>query len=170
MSESSGITGSPPLTRGIQWHLTKRNTYKRFTPAHAGNTSFSSFFPMQYEVHPRSRGEYDILKLFHSQTIGSPPLTRGIQMGAPSVNIAFRFTPAHAGNTMTLGIHWTGYRVHPRSRGEYNNILCHIFALAGSPPLTRGIPDQIVVREEADRFTPAHAGNTSPLTTLSKIT
>ena len=51
-------TGSPPLTRGILTGWEVDTSTWRFTPAHAGNTSFFGNVVPESEVHPRSRGEY----------------------------------------------------------------------------------------------------------------
>ena len=91
---------------------------------------------------------------------GSPPLTRGIQITLRIMACTSGFTPAHAGNTAGENrlpvLPW----VHPRSRGEY--CISHIrhTRTEGSPPLTRGIPQKRQETVTADRFTPAHAGNT----------
>ena len=56
----TGLEGSPPLTRGIHRMDGTGHIRKRFTPAHAGNTSMAWFIT---EV-----------------SMGSSPLTRGIQV------------------------------------------------------------------------------------------
>ena len=91
--------GSPPLTRGI---LIVRASYPytiRFTPAHAGNTPSLCLGLDGKKVHPRSRGEYRLSQKNTLQSLGSPPLTRGIQVELYSLSGIGRFTPAHAGNT-----------------------------------------------------------------------
>ena len=72
------MTGSPPLTRGIQIDLTVNTPSTGFTPAHAGNTRSNPLMGFLTWVHPRSRGEYLIIFLVECLKIGSPPLTRGI--------------------------------------------------------------------------------------------
>ena len=50
--------GSPPLTRGIRQKQAKKQRMRRFTPAHAGNTTVNGPYVVIPQVHPRSRGEY----------------------------------------------------------------------------------------------------------------
>ena len=57
---------------------------------------------------------------------GSPPLTRGIREFACSELGGIRFTPAHAGNTFFVRSTLYLYKVHPRSRGEYNYLVLTI--------------------------------------------
>ena len=95
----SAVVGSPPLTRGIQAGDQKGDEWAR--------------------VHPRSRGEYSLLVDPEYCARGSPPLTRGIPLCGFCGRSCHRFTPAHAGNTLTsLHLNWLT-EVHPRSRGEY---------------------------------------------------
>ena len=154
------IQGSPPLTRGIHSQKKKQRRLSRFTPAHAGNTHPEILFLLRLQVHPRSRGEYKALDLFRGFYLGSPPLTRGILSNYFFLPLRYRFTPAHAGNTVLTAALSLSIEVHPRSRGEYTGLnALRIFAL-GSPPLTRGILSQDLRLCSITRFTPAHAGNT----------
>ena len=73
----------------------------------------------QAQVHPRSRGEYFIHRLCFYAQPGSPPLTRGIPIQVDVSTSHPGFTPAHAGNTIVKRLKQSGYKVHPRSRGEY---------------------------------------------------
>ena len=93
------MIGSPPLTRGIPATITVIITVTRFTPAHAGNTPSLCLGLDGKKVHPRSRGEYRLSQKNTLQSLGSPPLTRGIQVELYSLSGIGRFTPAHAGNT-----------------------------------------------------------------------
>ena len=124
------MIGSPPLTRGIHQEEKKDENGQRFTPAHAGNTHSKGILPVHYKVHPRSRGEYRLSQKNTLQSLGSPPLTRGIQVELYSLSGIGRFTPAHAGNTEPVPLmRWLCW-VHPRSRGEYTKrtlIFPHFF-------------------------------------------
>ena len=95
------MEGSPPLTRGIRAWPVAAAGLARFTPAHAGNTPADLFRMFHCQVHPRSRGEYDEFAKFKGATPGSPPLTRGIPRSFTISIASFRFTPAHAGNTVS---------------------------------------------------------------------
>ena len=111
-----------------------------FTPAHAGNTMLHILPKVGIKVHPRSRGEYYLLNTDAAKVLGSPPLTRGIHHNIDALYDAYRFTPAHAGNT--------------------ERQISGIWITAGSPPLTRGIQGVEQMIEIDQGFTPAHAGNT----------
>ena len=111
-------------------------------------------------VHPRIRGEYTAHVSSGALSVGSPPHTRGIPFPALFLSLPGRFTPAYAGNTMSQRPESLSGWVHPRIRGEY--CYPHIFSdlCSGSPPHTRGIPDNDFVITATARFTPAYAGNT----------
>ena len=134
------ITGSPPLTRGIQNRSVLNGCSCRFTPAHAGNTTGVYWVSLSHKVHPRSRGEYPAEEDPERFWQGSPPLTRGILPGRRQIQSGLRFTPAHAGNTWKVGRWNKPGLVHPRSRGEYLPLIRWRAREIGSPPLTRGIP------------------------------
>ena len=92
---------------------------------------------------------------------GSPPLTRGILFTRQKTYIEHRFTPAHAGNTFGQISSALALKVHPRSRGEYDTKAVLTAFYEGSPPLTRGIQECKRADYQRNRFTPAHAGNTT---------
>ena len=152
--------GSPPLTRGIPVISSKSSPAIRFTPAHAGNTKIFRRDILLFKVHPRSRGEYTSIQEERKQEAGSPPLTRGIQRKKLRRMAGLGFTPAHAGNTFTAYARNPIRKVHPRSRGEYDDVIVGAHVKSGSPPLTRGIHGTQGAILKCDRFTPAHAGNT----------
>ena len=133
------LKGSPPLTRGIPGNIKTLGGATRFTPAHAGNTLPHLPDRRLSQVHPRSRGEYTCKKLSASSSMGSPPLTRGIQVAENTFMRKPRFTPAHAGNTANMSLFGATWKVHPRSRGEYEAKNENNKHFEGSPPLTRGI-------------------------------
>ena len=112
------------------------------------------------EVHPRSRGEYRLLMPLILTSVGSSPLTRGIQWLGFDGSRTHGFIPAHAGNTRYGQTCPSPGRVHPRSRGEYQRFVEQIVPGVGSSPLTRGIQSLTAVCPRFPRFIPAHAGNT----------
>jgi len=152
--------GSPPHTRGIPLYFGPRVLSCRFTPAYAGNTEHQLNFANLLEVHPRIRGEYKSLhdKYVHGE--GSPPHTRGIRHLIESVLHRLRFTPAYAGNTLPRGTVPAPSQVHPRIRGEYLFQKTSLAGFKGSPPHTRGILLNYLLRPTRTGFTPAYAGNT----------
>ena len=155
------LTQVHPRSRGEYFHRIRKDFLNcRFTPAHAGNTFFALFNFFLYKVHPRSRGEYFIYFSLIYSVLGSPPLTRGIRIQLFCIPFFARFTPAHAGNTVSKNFRIISHKVHPRSRGEYFFTLLQSSPIQGSPPLTRGIHKEKTFVEKEKRFTPAHAGNT----------
>ena len=155
------IWGSSPHMRGIQSPMGMFPAYARFTPAHAGNTKHVQKNLPPAWVHPRLRGEYLSPVFLNLLISGSSPLTRGILLHAVEISRSCRFTPAHAGNTPPQPLFQWLHRVHPRSRGEYNELVLKTNDRRGSPPLTRGIPVERGGTGASTRFTPAHAGNTA---------
>ena len=134
--------------------------FRKNTPAYAGNTSDPSSTIPVFRDHPRLRGEYSIPFDRRVALIGSPPLTRGIRGIDNTICYISRITPACAGNTYSRIPKWSGCRDHPRLRGEYGDIRITAFYAWGSPPLARGIPQEMEVGFTGMRITPACAGNT----------
>ena len=153
-------TGSSPLTRGIHRRTHKAIKKVWFIPAHAGNTRLSGKWAHRAEVHPRSRGEYRLLMPLILTSVGSSPLTRGIQWLGFDGSRTHGFIPAHAGNTPLFPLLTNLNQVHPRSRGEYPIEHLSQKRSLGSSPLTRGIHAAEEQRADQVRFIPAHAGNT----------
>ena len=60
-SASSSMIGSPPHTRGIPGLNLTDVRVLGFTPAYAGNTFLLASIRLSSWVHPRIRGEYDVL-------------------------------------------------------------------------------------------------------------
>ena len=76
--------GSPPHTRGILVMCIPFSSILWFTPAYAGNT-FQRPAPCSSSwVHPRIRGEYQVLQRQVLFWQGSPPHTRGIRSASVS--------------------------------------------------------------------------------------
>ena len=154
------VFGSSPLSRGILHVEDQRVHCQGIIPALAGNT-----LPRLPRIrwspdHPRSRGEYIpwIMPPFFPG--GSSPLSRGIRTPNVHEQVGERIIPALAGNTafhLQLDV-WS--RDHPRSRGEYRGIRAHGRGMAGSSPLSRGIPLRLQWRLRSRGIIPALAGNT----------
>ena len=75
-----------------------------------------------------------------------------------------RITPACAGSTKAFERKYLNEEDHPRLRGEYIYVDDVHYYTLGSPPLARGVLEQIQVIAQGTRITPACAGSTlSPL-------
>ena len=121
-----------------------RRFWRRFIPAHAGNS--------HKEV---SSGD---------QTIGSSPRMRGTQAERGRDERRDRFIPAHAGNSNHLHRPAVQHPVHPRACGELPVVVDEHGLDAGSSPRMRGTLKQRGLIEVGRRFIPAHAGNSLPAT------
>ena len=110
--------------------------------------------------HPRSRGEYPPLPGRDVRAAGSSPLSRGIPLAVTTASGQDRIIPALAGNTPAAERPGLRRTDHPRSRGEYRNVLGPWVAESGSSPLSRGIRCHGVWSRSRDRIIPALAGNT----------
>ena len=93
--------GSSPHTRGTLRSRHGKRCWRRFIPAHAGNTFCARFCPRFSAVHPRTRGEHACIQVV--------------------CNSRVRFIPAHAGNTSATPIGAICPAVHPRTRGEHSS-------------------------------------------------
>lgn len=118
-----GVKGSPPHTRGIRILDCVRRPALGLTPAHAGNTSFSAIRSMMLGAHPRTRREYKEHTITIGAYQGSPPHTRGIHKPREVHAELHGLTPAHAGNTILRTRCRCCCMAHPRTRGEYRNLL-----------------------------------------------
>ena len=74
--------------------------------------------------HPRLRGEYLNPVVIPDLIAGSPPLARGVPVGAIVAEFALRITPACAGSTHLQTDKDNLEKDHPRLRGEY--CPCHV--------------------------------------------
>ena len=85
---------------------------------------------------------------------------RGTQPVTTGIAIIGRITPAHAGNTATLGRLIRSCPDHPRTCGEHADVVEALSMYEGSPPHMRGTPRLTISCIWLWRITPAHAGNT----------
>ena len=132
----------------------------RIIPALAGNTKLSAQKARSPRDHPRSRGEYPLLRDAITAVAGSSPLSRGIHVTDYDFIRARRIIPALAGNTGAASRDQAKAWDHPRSRGEYPRCYRTSDHSAGSSPLSRGIRLFIPPGRVRNRIIPALAGNT----------
>ena len=153
-------SGSSPLSRGIRPVGYQPTKEEGIIPALAGNTEFASNVTWQHKDHPRSRGEYGVVRRRPSPDGGSSPLSRGILIMRPRLHVAPRIIPALAGNTAGVRPAWAQWGDHPRSRGEYLAYSSLDHGPDGSSPLSRGIQASGWHPHVHARIIPALAGNT----------
>ena len=85
---------------------------------------------------------------------------RGTQIADYDCEQCLGIIPAHAGNTMGLGVRRRGSEDHPRTCGEHSVAHAICFSLPGSSPHMRGTPVQEDGTSSRMGIIPAHAGNT----------
>ena len=137
---SADFTGSSPHTRGTRGGQVPPHDVGRFIPAHAGNTYRYDDLQRHIPVHPRTRGEHDVLCNKQVVGFGSSPHTRGTRTPIQSARPCRRFIPAHAGNTPSSRPRAGSPPVHPRTRGEHPAPGPERGDQPGSSPHTRGTP------------------------------
>ncbi len=160
--------GSSPRARGTRPKHRRRPTCKRFIPAGAGNTVSSPAACVPPPVHPRGRGEHEVIVFGLARSNGSSPRARGTLAQVYGPDLDVRFIPAGAGNTEAnrYGAHHCA--VHPRGRGEHSARARTTGYSTGSSPRARGTPVDFLWKFSTRRFIPAGAGNT--LLQLAAIT
>ncbi len=111
--------GLSPLARGTPTFSRPKQFRKRFIPAGAGNTAFSSTTSVSTPVYPRWRGEHGFFFNNLKRLSGLSPLARGTRYGSAEKELSERFIPAGAGNTVTQEKKRLAQAVYPRWRGEH---------------------------------------------------
>ena len=118
-------------------------------------------------VHPHGRGEHLTHLRCGRLSRGSSPRARGTphchRMGTAQI----RFIPAGAGNTASPDPFRYSLPVHPRGRGEHQEIVRQVKLAIGSSPRARGTLSSLCLTGPKARFIPAGAGNTY-ITTLGE--
>ncbi len=111
-------------------------------------------------VHPHGRGEHLTHLRCGRLSRGSSPRARGTphchRMGTAQI----RFIPAGAGNTASPDPFRYSLPVHPRGRGEHQEIVRQVKLAIGSSPRARGTLSSLCLTGPKARFIPAGAGNT----------
>ena len=157
---TDNAAGSPPRRRGTLRSVLIASSHTRFTPAQAGNTRSGRPSRPHPSVHPRAGGEHNSGPPSINTTTGSPPRRRGTHASLKACPLAYRFTPAQAGNTISRKSRTMQSPVHPRAGGEHENKIMNLEQFTGSPPRRRGTHRSGPGPFGDRRFTPAQAGNT----------
>ena len=91
---------------------------------------------------------------------GSSPRMRGTPWRLASARLRLGIIPAHAGNTMAIGVGTAAPGDHPRACGEHALKEMSLIPSMGSSPRMRGTPKGRVESFRELGIIPAHAGNT----------
>ena len=153
------VAGSSPHTRGTRAHGEHVRCASRFIPAYAGNAGSARAGACTAAVHPRIRGERDIVRAHVNSANGSSPHTRGTPRPQMMQGTRRRFIPAYAGNAPRPVRQRRQTPVHPRIRGERARLVASVDWISGSSPHTRGTLRSASLEGRAARFIPAYAGN-----------
>ena len=117
--------------------------------------------------HPRLCGEKVFLGVFGVSLMGSPPPMRGKEKFSCMKKRWFGITPAYAGKStcgvMQRACSWD----HPRLCGEKIKKVSGLDVDKGSPPPMRGKVDVQTEDGTPDRITPAYAGKSSSVASLT---
>ncbi len=160
--EAATDLGSAPRMRGTHAIAANSPGRRRFSPAHAGNTPLRRGELSEVTVQPRACGEHEFPAVFWPDTHGSAPRMRGTLGSALGGIGNARFSPAHAGNTPLETRRRVPTPVQPRACGEHARAASIAAGMSGSAPRMRGTPRSRPRSGRPWRFSPAHAGNTSP--------
>ena len=162
--------GSSPHMRGTLRIFQISQLILGIIPAHAGNTTFTLFCGKSVADHPRTCGEHSRNSSSVSMALGSSPHMRGTLMMNFWGKIFIGIIPAHAGNTNNCRINFLLGRDHPRTCGEHWLCRTGMASVRGSSPHMRGTPTVRVTYPASSGIIPAHAGNTSALSsTMSGV-
>ena len=163
----AGRNGSPPHARGKGTFPTLNAVLFGITPACAGKSGHHGNAGHWLRDHPRMRGEKGRSGCSRAPHRGSPPHARGKGSSARAISRLCGITPACAGKSQAAARQASGFRDHPRMRGEKGQKALFRVANTGSPPHARG---KVQVRaEDGDRrrITPACAGKSTIVTELA---
>ena len=160
---SPNSAGSPPRMRGKHFRKTVELRFTGITPAHAGKTQAVKCIGVPARDHPRACGENEKRRACCRQVAGSPPRMRGKHRAFRYDPAVVGITPAHAGKTALVHLHWRPPVDHPRACGENKTYAHKLYSAKGSPPRMRGKREISRIARRYSRITPAHAGKTSLL-------
>jgi len=152
--------GSAPRVRGTLENRVAGRSGRRFSPACAGNTKLRLSVVVTSTVQPRVCGEHIHSLGSPRKSAGSAPRVRGTPIRRPALEVLRRFSPACAGNTITVVTGIGVNTVQPRVCGEHDVLLTGPNVNGGSAPRVRGTLLMIGTCVVCDRFSPACAGNT----------
>ena len=141
--------GSPPPMRGKGSSCFADFAFAGITPAYAG----------------KSKAKIMKARLM----IGSPPPMRGKDFFVVQPCTADGITPAYAGKSFAYAEAFPVAEDHPRLCGEKFSVHAFSFSSMGSPPPMRGKDLSAGQLRRTQRITPAYAGKSAQITSLSRF-
>ena len=142
-------------------------TLHRITPAYAGKSCCCDPASRNVQDHPRLCGEKLLLYFFWIKIKGSPPPMRGKDRGIQCFCFGIGITPAYAGKSANSEPITLDVEDHPRLCGEKLKAAISTMMGQGSPPPMRGKGESKGHRQPKTRITPAYAGKSSSVASLT---
>ena len=127
------MSGSPLRGQGTLFDQQVAQGLQRFTPARAGNTTTRNYSHCRRTVHPCAGREHVTKVSDTSQQYGSPLRGQGTLSKRRPTFVRHRFTPARAGNTLTVSAAITAGTVHPCAGREHASVKSPSCSSTGSP-------------------------------------
>ena len=155
------LVGSSPRARGTR---RSHRACPRASPVHPrvrGEHNHAGVEQTPYHGSSRVRGEHVSRRDSGINVAGSSPRARGTHLVDVELIGQHRFIPACAGNTGWRSPAAPTKSVHPRVRGEHEEVHPMLEADDGSSPRARGTPGFEPCHPIPGRFIPACAGNTA---------
>ena len=156
--------GPSPRARGILLRRIRVRSGRGSIPASAGNPASRPPARSRRRVHPRERGESAREVTHRHQPSGPSPRARGIPAKGLTAAQWARSIPASAGNPLEWETTPTNVRVHPRERGESDEVSTGNVPILGPSPRARGIRRLRRPAGGCVRSIPASAGNPASAT------
>jgi len=149
---------SPPLARGLRFEGGERRPRRGLTPAGAGTSLNAATPPAPMRTHPRWRGDFHPACCVQGDAVDSPPPARGLHRRERRRWRHEGLTPAGAGTSNRPCRRERCRRTHPRWRGDFASSRPGPTIVQDSPPLARGLLDQLHRPAALRGLTPAGAG------------
>ena len=151
--------GPSPRARGIPGAAVIAASSSGSIPASAGNPASARRRRRAPGVHPRERGESDLVEPHAILREGPSPRARGIPVAGQVGGDCERSIPASAGNPSRGPARWRSTGVHPRERGESGRSARARRRVYGPSPRARGILARGGGERPRSGSIPASAGN-----------
>ena len=164
---AASAAGSSPRMRGKPLIRADKVMGIRIIPAHAGQTVCVAHANAVEADHPRACGANEAWDGTSAPPDGSSPRMRGKRTHRIRHQCGDRIIPAHAGQTV-LARHWVASLTdHPRACGANGARQRVVRVDDGSSPRMRGKPGRWAGCRPASRIIPAHAGQTSGISSAA---
>ena len=166
------VTDTTPRVRGLQVVGAVGVRLGRYNPACAGTTSVRVVSRCRATIQPRVCGDYGLVCAFLLLTFDTTPRVRGLRSLCHQAVQPDRYNPACAGTTRSVMVVCIKKTIQPRVCGDYHRSVVVIRRNIDTTPRVRGLRPSQALPAESQRYNPACAGTTWPVsdsTLLSAI-